>query len=294
MRVIIFQLVKAADFCHKKNITHRDLKPSNILICFRKDSGSCSEARRLTGDSLTGIHLRVIDFGSAVDEFSMHHLYPDGPSSAQQTFYMMSPEALFGNDWLQGPSLARAKYDMWTIGQIIMELVLGTQNVFGSHTVETKKILRELVIRMGITDHVLMRVIALSEFCIAVPGLPLYSSSQCSNQSFWEYVKGRDPLHLGFMDSSLMHLVRQLLAGNPNQRLTAQEALNHPYFLSSSRDLEVQREEENYSETPKNPSSRLCIFLDWGCFNIEEEKRSRYTLMLERRSEMIKQLKLTL
>lgn len=41
----------------------RDIKPSNLL-----------SERELEGDA-SGMHLRLIDFGSALDAFSIHHLY---------------------------------------------------------------------------------------------------------------------------------------------------------------------------------------------------------------------------
>ncbi|KAI8570730.1 hypothetical protein RHMOL_Rhmol01G0059100 [Rhododendron molle] len=230
---------------------------ANILICFRRDVGSCSEARRLTGDGVTGIHVRLIDFGSAVDAFSMQNLYPNGPSSAEQTFSYMPPEALFGNAWLQGPAAARAKYDMWTIGQTITELILGTPRVFSVYTVESKKLATNLLVgrdNEGDLNLILYRIITLSEFCITVPGIQQYSSSVSHNCAFavtFDFTIRVFAINARFLDLSLMHLVRQLLAGDPDQRLTAQEALNHHYFLGSSRDLEAEQVVENDSKTPQ-------------------------------------------
>ncbi|KAG5564431.1 hypothetical protein RHGRI_000574 [Rhododendron griersonianum] len=173
--------------------------------------------------------------------------------SAEQTFSYMPPEALFSNAWLQGkhlrtclrrhclamlgyrdqllpePSMNRlcnmssdiffmfcflmyktngvtlnlifwfCRYDMWTIGQTITELILGTPGVFTVYTVESTKLATKLLEGMdtaGGFNLILRRIITLSEFCITVPGIQQYSSS--------------------------------------DQRLTAQEALNHPYFLGSS------------------------------------------------------------
>lgn len=45
-------------------------------------------------------HLRLIDFGSAVDAHSMAQLYgSDGPSADQQTRDYAPPEATFGSFW---------------------------------------------------------------------------------------------------------------------------------------------------------------------------------------------------
>ena len=32
IRRVIFQLMKAMDFCHKFDVIHRDIKPENLLI----------------------------------------------------------------------------------------------------------------------------------------------------------------------------------------------------------------------------------------------------------------------
>ena len=32
VRKYIYQLLKAIEFCHRKNVIHRDIKPENLLI----------------------------------------------------------------------------------------------------------------------------------------------------------------------------------------------------------------------------------------------------------------------
>ena len=32
VRLYIYQLLKAIDFCHKNNVIHRDIKPENLLV----------------------------------------------------------------------------------------------------------------------------------------------------------------------------------------------------------------------------------------------------------------------
>ncbi|KAA0057400.1 putative protein phosphatase 2C 51 isoform X4 [Cucumis melo var. makuwa] len=55
------------------------------------------------------ILLRIIDFGSAIDEFTVKHLYGSmGPSRAEQTYDYTPPEALLNSSWYQemsGPVL---------------------------------------------------------------------------------------------------------------------------------------------------------------------------------------------
>ncbi len=62
----------------------RDIKPENLLL-----SGDPTQPQDL--------HLRIIDFGSALDAFSLHNLYgAGGPSNEQLTLEYAPPEVLFG------------------------------------------------------------------------------------------------------------------------------------------------------------------------------------------------------
>ncbi|KAK6141367.1 hypothetical protein DH2020_024884 [Rehmannia glutinosa] len=107
-RNIIWQLLMALKSCHDRNITHRDIKPG--------------KKRRLR---------RIIDFGSAVNDFTVKHLYGSvGPSSAEQTSDYAPPEAFLNVSWYRGPPSVTAKYDMWSVGVVILELILGSPNVF--------------------------------------------------------------------------------------------------------------------------------------------------------------------
>ena len=96
-----------------------------------------------------------------------------------------------------------------------------------------------------------MYLAALSQFCIFNPsqgdwplrsGDPLHNISMtkasCSLHDFKDALLARDPLGLGFDSSadSLLHLIWQLLAFDPEQRMRASDALLHPYF----RDMQAE------------------------------------------------------
>ncbi|CAJ1969375.1 unnamed protein product [Sphenostylis stenocarpa] len=75
--------------------------------------------------------MRIIDFGSGIDEFTLRNLYGStGPSRAEQTYEYTPPEALLNATWYQGPTSSTLKYDIWSVGVVMLELVLGTPNVF--------------------------------------------------------------------------------------------------------------------------------------------------------------------
>jgi protein phosphatase 1L len=91
-----------------------------------------------------------------------------------------------------------------------------------------------------------MYLAALSQFCIYNPsqkrpnwplrdGDPLHKSAMtkhsCTLHDFHRALRARDPLGWGFeANDSLLHLIWQLLAWNPEDRISATEALRHPYF----------------------------------------------------------------
>ena len=62
----------------------------------------------------------------------------------------------------------------------------------------------------------------------------------CTLQDFHRALRARDPLGIGFDSSTdlLLHLIWQLLAFDPSERMTAEEALQHPYFISPDGTLD--------------------------------------------------------
>ena len=134
-------------------------------------------------------------------------------------------------------------------------MLLGTPNVF-SVDQRTTALLTNRLKKEGASSHDIQRALylaALSQFCIYVPtesegknwplrrGDPLHDvnvvKSKCTLQDFHSALRARDPLGIGFDDDSntLLHLVWRLLDWNPLERLSASEALEHPYFASKSK-----------------------------------------------------------
>lgn len=142
---------------------------------------------------LQSLFRRIIDFGSALDEFTMKHYYGSaGPSRylfpfvylfwkffllwfanpdshnalgylefrAEQTHDYAPPEAIMNSSWHRGPTsltlkygsstiylfifkawlqltlakymthLFSCRYDMWSVGVVMLEMILGSPNVF--------------------------------------------------------------------------------------------------------------------------------------------------------------------
>lgn len=91
-----------------------------------------------------------------------------------------------------------------------------------------------------------MYLAALSQFCIYNPanetkpewplrhGDPLHgylmTKASCTLHDFQRALRARDPLGWGFDDYALLHLIWQLLAWDPKERMSSAQALQHPYF----------------------------------------------------------------
>ncbi|XP_062022295.1 uncharacterized protein LOC133738725 isoform X2 [Rosa rugosa] len=241
MRSLIWQLLMALKSCHDRNITHRDIKPENMVLCFEEqDTGRCLKGIP-HGENFTS-KMRIIDFGSAMDEFTLKHLYGStGPSRAEQTNEYTPPEALLNANWYQMPTNTTLKYDMWSVGVVILELILGSPNVFeitsytrallDQHLEGWNEGLKELAYKLR----------SLMELCILIPGSFLHhhhtdrvgaspASWKCSEEFFSHQIKSRDPLKLGFPNVWALRLVRQLLLWDPEERVSVDDALRHPYF----------------------------------------------------------------
>jgi serine/threonine protein kinase len=118
MRGIMQQIITSVAALHFRGITHRDIKPSNILL------NTEAEARIL-----------MADFSSAVsDEALGQGLYGDlGPLTDEETLQYAPPEVvLFASTESEIPfdSQYPMSYDIWSVGVVFLEMILGTSDVF--------------------------------------------------------------------------------------------------------------------------------------------------------------------
>ncbi|CAI2308788.1 unnamed protein product [Caenorhabditis sp. 36 PRJEB53466] len=97
IKLLLFQLLRGLDFCHRKKILHRDLKPQNLLL---DDDGV----------------LKLADFGLARAKSVPSRTY----SHEVVTLWYRPPDVLMGSTDYS------TSLDMWGVGCIFAEICTGT------------------------------------------------------------------------------------------------------------------------------------------------------------------------
>lgn len=110
---IMFQLLSAVNYLHKKHIVHRDLKPENMV--FIKTGKIDSKGNVSTSGSQKGgedeIFIKLIDFGTSV------HLKNGNLTQELGTIYYIAPE-VFRNNYNE-------RADIWSCGIILYIMLCG-------------------------------------------------------------------------------------------------------------------------------------------------------------------------
>ncbi|NXC75102.1 MK15 kinase, partial [Anhinga anhinga] len=187
---ILYQLLKATKFIHSGNVIHRDQKPSNILLdadCF----------------------VKLCDFGLARSLCQMNE-DQGNPALTEYvaTRWYRAPEIL-----LSSRSYTKG-VDMWSIGCILGELLLGKPLFPGTSTVNQIEQILRVIPAPSPEDILAMQ----SDYRASV--INCMSSRQ--RVTFEEILPSCTPL-------PALDLLKKLLVFNPDKRLTAEEALQHPY-----------------------------------------------------------------
>lgn len=244
-REIMRQLLQGVAALHAHGITHRDIKPSNILVNIEN-----------TSHHQSGVPVvKLADFGSAVDDFTLRHLYPSGhgPSQAEETREYQPPEVLFSDLGQPYDYESPFSYDLWSVGVVFLEMLLGSPQVFMISPRARAKLDAALRSKRPKTKSrdsndqedqqtklksYLLHVLS-HEFCIFQPpphqlralwNTYAVSSDGCNFGKFNLTVVERDPLHKGLANPWGLDLLWKLLQWHPSQRIPAAQALEHAFF----------------------------------------------------------------
>jgi len=187
---ILYQMIKAIKYMHSAEVLHRDLKPSNLLL-----NSECL--------------CKVADFGLARSIATLDQEKAENPvlTDYVATRWYRAPEILLGSQkYTKG-------VDMWSVGCILGELLGGKPMFPGSST-------------MNQLDRI-----------IEITGTPSPEDIEAIQSPFaatmLDSLSPTEPRNLAdvFPNASpeALDLLRLTMQFNPDKRITAEEALEHPY-----------------------------------------------------------------
>ncbi|KAF9631347.1 hypothetical protein BFW01_g2209 [Lasiodiplodia theobromae] len=203
VKLYIYQLFRSLAYIHSQGICHRDIKPQNLLL-----------------DPNTGI-LKLCDFGSA------KILVENEPNvSYICSRYYRAPELIFG------ATNYTTKIDVWSTGCVMAELMLGQPLFPGESGIDQ---LVEIIKVLGTPTRDQIRTMN--------PNYMEHKFPQIKPHPFNKVGRGRSiGFHVGIFltlgrhqvfrkaDPNAIDLISKLLEYTPTQRLSAVEAMVHPFF----------------------------------------------------------------
>ncbi|KAF6153650.1 hypothetical protein GIB67_027517 [Kingdonia uniflora] len=197
LQVITRQCLEALDYLHSLGIIHCDLKPENILI---KSYSRCE--------------IKVIDLGSSCFVTDKLGLYIQSRS-------YRAPEVIIGHSYDQ-------KIDIWSLGCILAELCSG-EVLFPNDGLVT--LLARIIGMLGPIDMEML-VRGQETFKYFTKEYDLYHLNEKTNQLECIIPEESSLEHhlSGVADDQFIKFISDLLETNPSRRLTAKEALQHPWI----------------------------------------------------------------
>ncbi|KAK5716200.1 serine threonine protein kinase CMGC group [Elasticomyces elasticus] len=231
------QLLGSIAFLHDLNLIHTDLKPENILLLnhayqtftYNRNIPSSST---LTARSakfrrvLLSPQINLIDFGSATFDDEYH-------SSVVSTRHYRAPEIILGIGWSH-------PIDLWSLGCILVECWTGDA-LFQTHDCCEHLAMMEQVTGQSIDRTLIREVNRTSKrgdknsparfFKQGHLNYPLPDTPRQSKK----FVRGMKRLETIIPPNTefnklFLDLLRRIFVYDPKKRITAREALKHPWF----------------------------------------------------------------
>ncbi|KAH9772965.1 serine/threonine-protein kinase AFC2 [Citrus sinensis] len=219
-------MTEVAVVMHDLRLIHTDLKPENIL--FVSPEYLKIPDYKVTARSPTDVNyykrlpkssaIKVIDFGSTAYEHQEHNYIVS-------TRHYRAPEVILGLGWSY-------PCDMWSVGCILIELCSG-EALFQTHENLEHLAMMERVLG-PIPQHMLKRVDKPAEKFVRRGRLdwPEGATSRESIKAVLKLPRLQNLVmqHVDHSAGYLIDLLQGLLRYDPSSRLTAHDALKHPFF----------------------------------------------------------------
>jgi len=212
------QILLGVEFLHSKGVLHRDLKPQNILINIEDETP----------------YAKICDFGIAC--FTSNYR-PSTPGTV--TGYYRAPEICCEYDNYSRP------IDIWSVGCIFYEMF--TKRVFIQTSKDSDEVIFQEIIKKSpehFTTKFLSKYIRKGEIKSFRHNYNEELNSK--KQTFKSKISSRIDVSRfeedGLNIDHFSDLLQSLLYLEPQKRLTAREALEHPFFSSFTNFISDTRE----------------------------------------------------
>ncbi|KAI8062409.1 Pkinase-domain-containing protein [Gongronella butleri] len=183
VKLYMYQLFRALAYTHALGICHRDIKPQNLLL-----------------NPLTGV-LKLCDFGSA-------KVLTEGEQNVSYicSRYYRAPELIFG------ATLYTTKIDVWSVGCVMGELLLGQPLFPGESSIDQ---LVEIIKVLGTPTA--------ENIAMMNPQYTDHKFPMIKPHPFSKVFRQRTP-------PEAIDLISHVLQYNPQSRPSASDAMVHPFF----------------------------------------------------------------
>ncbi|XP_041022489.1 serine/threonine-protein kinase AFC3-like isoform X3 [Juglans microcarpa x Juglans regia] len=222
------QLLESVAYMHDLHLIHTDLKPENILLV-SSEHIKLPGCKRFSSDEMQfrclpkSSAIKLIDFGSTAFDNQNH-------SSIVSTRHYRAPEVILGLGWSY-------PCDLWSVGCILIELCSGGA-LFQTHENLEHLAMMERVLG-PLPEHMVKRADRGAEKYFRRGSRLNWPEGAVSRESIRAVnklycLKDLVSQHVVSSRSSLTDLLQGLLKYDPSERLTARQALSHPFFQNQT------------------------------------------------------------